>query len=169
MEKKYVFWGLFIVIVAIYSGCIWFFSEPYSVSRTVWLPDKYNILNEINGEYGDISEFYLGGSTAEISLEHFKKRQFGKNCTVAIKTNAEIIYSLRENDIEFYAVKDEYYEKGIPCCGNFHYFERAMFLGDSIEIHCNRDIEPLFFIILGAMIIYIIFYFWIAEETHKKP
>lgn len=152
-------------IVGIYR-----FVEPpgaYKTTNNIWLPEKYSVINQIDGHYTEIYNVYLSGTAVRFSFQNFKERFASENIDVIIRRDGLVYYITEKAGKKFFA-KIDYAPIDYGRSQEIRIIVSN--LGVKIENfyswNPNIIIESIFFFIICGVVIVICL--WLTNEIKSK-
>ena len=95
------------VVLSIVSVCYLTQSpKAYETTKKIWVPEKYSIVNQIDGNYTPVWDVHLSGTAIYVPFQSFRENFASKNIDVIIQTDGLVYYIAREAERKFFAKLD---------------------------------------------------------------
>lgn len=140
MKARIKHWTLLMVSLVVCIGGIGFFwhiSKPYEVSKKIWLPENYSIVNLVDNEYiTKMTHVEPSGTLMWLTPGAYKQKFSGAKTSVAIQENGVVNYIAKVKG-ETWASKRDYGEPPHSLTKGNKVVE---IIGDgTIKLHVDRN------------------------------
>lgn len=101
-------WTVRIWWTSLFIGIVFFvlLFRPYEVTREIWLPEKYKIINDRDGEYVTFPKVIISGTASFMPPENFKKEFSNRENKVYIQADGKVYYRVKKDEEVFVAEID---------------------------------------------------------------
>lgn len=151
-----IWWASFIIG----AGFFVLLFRPYEVTKEIWLPEKYKIINDRDGEYVTFPKVIISGTASFMSPENFKKEFSDKENKIHIQADGKVYYCVKEGEETFVTEVD--HVKSLSR-GDHRKVRVKSIINDSvIRLRCGFD----FGAIAGGALLWAIFSGIVAGIVH---
>ncbi|MBZ9577568.1 hypothetical protein KJA13_00810 [Patescibacteria group bacterium] len=152
-----IWWALFIIAAGFFALLF----RPYEVTKEIWLPEKYKIINDRDGEYIPFPKVIISGTASFMPPENFKKEFSDKENKVHIQADGKVYYCVKEGEEVFVAEVD--HGKPLSRGGQRKVWVKSIINGSAIKLRCEFD----FGAIAGSVLLWAIASGIVAGTVHR--
>ncbi len=153
-----IWWASLFIGIVFFAWCF----RPYEVTKEIWLPDKYEIVNQRDGKYVTFPKVIISGTASFMPPENFKKEFSNRENKVYIQADGKVYYRVKEGEEVFVAEVDH----GEPLSrSSRRQVQVKSIISDSIiGLHCGFDLGAA----MGSVLLWAIVSGIVAGVVHHS-